>query len=60
MASPVTPTKKKYMYMHTNTFSLSTETFSNTYNFVNKYCQAVLSDNFASQYCLQKFLNLKY
>ena len=39
MASPNALSKKQYMYILTNVFSLSTETVLKTYNFGNQYCQ---------------------
>ena len=59
MAWPNTPSKKQYMYILANTFSLSKKTFSKTYNFTNQYFQTILSDIFASRYCLAKISGFK-
>ena len=59
MAWPNTPTKKQYMYILANTFSLSKETSSKTYNVTNQHFQTTLSDIFASRYCLAKISGFK-
>ena len=59
MAWPNTPSKKQYMYILANTFSLSKKTFSKTYNFTNQYFQTILSDIFASRYCLANISGFK-
>ena len=47
------------MYILADTFSLSKKTFSKTYNFTNQYFQTILSDIFASRYCLAKISGFK-
>ena len=59
MAWPNTPTKKQYMYILANTFSLSKETSSKTYNVTNQHFQTTLSDIFASRYYLAKISGFK-